>query len=230
MRVLLVEDDKRLADVTAEYLDRFGFSVDIELRGDVAARRILAENPDVVILDLLLPGMDGLEVCRQIRPYFTGIVVMLTAVNEDADQVLGLEIGADDYIAKPVQPRVLLARLRALTRRTLPAVTAEPETTLRFGKLEIMLAARTILLNGREILLTTAEFDLLWLLASHAGEVLGRDELMSKLRGIDYDGIDRSMNVRIARLRKKLDDNPEQPQRIKTVRGKGYLFSRRGWD
>ncbi|VXA79684.1 Transcriptional regulatory protein RstA (fragment) [Aeromonas salmonicida] len=155
---------------------------------------------------------------------------MLTAVSDDADQVLGLEIGADDYIAKPVHPRVLLARLRALTRRTLPAVTAEPETTVRFGKLEIVPSARTILLNGREILLTTAEFDLLWLLASNAGEVLSRDELMSKLRGINYDGIDRSMNVRIARLRKKLGDDPEQPQRIKTVRGKGYLFSRLGWD
>ncbi len=229
MRLILVEDDQQLAEVTAEYLTRFGYEVGIEHRGDTAPARILAENPDIVILDLLLPGLDGLEVCRQIRPHFSGQIIMLTAMSDDVDQVLGLELGADDYIAKPVPPRLLLARLRALSRRHHPEPVIETDSILRFGQLQISNSSRSVILGAEEVLLTTAEFDLLWLLARNAGTTVSRDELMEQLRGIDYDGVDRSMNVRISRLRKKLGDDAEQPQRIKTVRGKGYLFSHTDW-
>ena len=231
-RILLVEDDERLAGLTAEYLSRNDFEVTIEGRGDAAEQRIIAEQPDLVILDIMLPGKDGFEVCRAVRPAYRGVILMLTARDEDFDQILGLEMGADDYIAKPVQPRVLLARIKALLRR-LPgngeplAGNAEEKT---FGVFRISQATRTATLAGQPIDLTTAEFDLLWLLASHAGSVLSRDDLLQELRGIGFDGLDRSIDARISRLRKKLSDDPDNPTRIKTVRGKGYLFSRHDWN
>jgi two-component system OmpR family response regulator/two-component system response regulator RstA len=230
-RILLVEDDARLAELTAEYLARNDLSVSIEPRGDTAESRILTEQPDLVILDVMLPGKDGFEVCRAVRPQYRGVILMLTARDEDFDQILGLEMGADDYIAKPVQPRVLLARIKALLRR-LPssgelAVDAE---SMVFGQFRISQATRTATLGGNSIDLTTAEFDLLWLLATHAGNVLSRDDLLQELRGIGFDGLDRSIDARISRLRKKLNDDPENPTRIKTVRGKGYLFSKHDWN
>ncbi len=232
-RILLVEDDTRLAELTAEYLKKNDLEVSIEPRGDTAEARILAEQPDLVILDVMLPGKDGFEVCRGVRQQYRGVILMLTARDEDFDQILGLELGADDYIAKPVQPRVLLARIKALLRRV-PAGTgehAEPDhESMVFGQFRISQATRTASLNGDSIDLTTAEFDLLWLLASHAGNVLSRDDLLQQLRGIGFDGLDRSIDARISRLRKKLNDDPENPTRIKTVRGKGYLFSKHDWN
>lgn len=231
-RILLVEDDERLAGLTAEYLSRNDFAVAIEGRGDTAEHRIIAEQPDLVILDIMLPGKDGFEVCRAVRPVYRGVILMLTARDEDFDQILGLEMGADDYIAKPVQPRVLLARIKALLRR-MPGsgdtASASSEEKV-FGQFRISQATRTATLGGLVIDLTTAEFDLLWLLASHAGSVLSRDDLLQELRGIGFDGLDRSIDARISRLRKKLNDDPDNPTRIKTVRGKGYLFSKHDWN
>ncbi len=231
-RILLVEDDERLAGLTAEYLSRNDFEVSIEPRGDTAEARILKEQPDLVILDVMLPGKDGFEVCRGVRQQYRGVILMLTARDEDFDQILGLELGADDYIAKPAQPRVLLARIKALLRR-LPSGSeskAGESETMVFGQFQISQATRTAVLAEQPIDLTTAEFDLLWLLATHAGNVLSRDDLLQELRGIGFDGLDRSIDARISRLRKKLNDDPENPTRIKTVRGKGYLFSKHDWN
>ena len=230
-RILLVEDDERLAELTAEYLTKNDLDVSIEPRGDTAEARILAEQPDLVILDVMLPGKDGFEVCRAVRSQYRGVILMLTARDEDFDQILGLEMGADDYIAKPVQPRVLLARIKALLRRLPSPEAANGESdNMVFGQFKISQATRTASLAGEAIDLTTAEFDLLWLLANHAGNVLSRDDLLQELRGIGFDGLDRSIDARISRLRKKLNDDPENPTRIKTVRGKGYLFSKHDWN
>jgi two-component system OmpR family response regulator/two-component system response regulator RstA len=230
-RILLVEDDERLAELTAEYLTKNDLDVSIEPRGDTAEARILAEQPDLVILDVMLPGKDGFEVCRAVRSQYRGVILMLTARDEDFDQILGLEMGADDYIAKPVQPRVLLARIKALLRRLPSPEAANGESdNMVFGQFKISQATRTASLAGQTIDLTTAEFDLLWLLANHAGNVLSRDDLLQELRGIGFDGLDRSIDARISRLRKKLNDDPENPTRIKTVRGKGYLFSKHDWN
>ena len=231
-RILLVEDDERLATLTSEYLQKNGLTVDIEGHGEVAERRILAENPDLVILDIMLPGKDGFEICRAVRPTYRGVILMLTARDEDLDQILGLELGADDFIAKPVQPRVLLARIKALLRR-FPGHASESsgnQEQLAFGQFRISQATRMATLSGQPIDLTTAEFDLLWLLANRAGSVLSRDDLLQDLRGIGFDGLDRSIDARISRLRKKLNDDPDNPTRIKTVRGKGYLFSKHDWN
>jgi len=234
-RILLVEDDERLADLTAEYLRKNDFDVAIEPRGDTAEARILAEDPELVMLDVMLPGKDGFEVCRAVRAKYKGVILMITARDEDLDQILGLELGADDYIAKPVQPRLLLARIKALRRSPGAASpggeNADPEETtqLAFGNFSISQTTRSTHLGEASIDLTTAEFDLLWLLARHAGNILSRDDLLQELRGIGFDGLDRSIDARISRLRRKLGDDPENPTRIKTVRGKGYLFSKHDW-
>lgn len=229
-RILLVEDDERLALITAEYLTKNNFDVKIECRGDAAEERIVREAPDLVILDVMLPGKDGFEVCKAVRDKYAGIILMLTARDEDYDQILGLELGADDYIAKPAQPRVLLARIKALLRRNHASDWATDAETLQFGAFKISQQTRSATLNQENIDLTTAEFDLLWLMATHAGSVLSRDDLLQELRGIGFDGLDRSIDARISRLRRKLNDDPDNPKRIKTVRGKGYLFSKYDWD
>ena len=232
-RILLIEDDERLAKLTAEYLRKNEFEVTIEGRGDTAEARILKEDPDLVILDVMLPGKDGFEVCRAVRQQYKGVILMLTARDEDLDQILGLELGADDYIAKPVQPRLLLARIKALLRRAPGSGESGPSADetdeLEFGNFRISQATRNAHLGEDIIDLTTAEFDLLWLLARHAGNILSRDDLLQELRGIGFDGLDRSIDARISRLRRKLGDDPENPTRIKTVRGKGYLFSKHDW-
>ena len=269
--ILLVEDDKRLSDLITEYLEKQGLKVMTEYRGDTAVQRIIQEQPDLVILDLMLPGLDGLEVCRQVRSSYPSPILMLTARDEDVDQVVGLEIGADDYVVKPVQPRVLLARVRALLRRnqtaqmaTAQALAAQPEkgalgqqpmhgnpdqptsgissnysaphassgipeAKLCFGQLEVDPASREVHLNKQLIDLTTQEFDLLHLMAKNAGVVLSRDAIFEAMSGIEYDGLDRSVDIRISRLRKLLETNPGKPSGIKTVRGQGYLFSAQGW-
>jgi two-component system OmpR family response regulator/two-component system response regulator RstA len=230
-RILLVEDDERLAKLTAEYLQKNDFDVVIEARGDTAETRILDDDPDLVILDIMLPGKDGFEVCRSVRGKYKGVILMLTARDEDLDQILGLELGADDYLSKPVQPRLLLARIRALLRRTPASSGAESGWSgeLSFGNFRISQSTRSTYIGNESVDLTTAEFDLLWLLARHAGNILSRDDLLQQLRGIGFDGLDRSIDARISRLRRKLGDDPENPIRIKTVRGKGYLFSRHDW-
>jgi len=228
-RILIVEDDERLAALTKDYLESNGLIVSVEGDGSRAIERIKSEQPDLVVLDLMLPGEDGLAVCRIVRPHYKGPILMLTARTEDLDQVLGLEMGADDYVAKPVRPRVLLARIRALLRRVGdgPEEVMEessPSSRLNFGNLVVDSSMREAWLEGDSIDLTSAEFDLLWLLSSNAGRVLTREEIFNQLRGIEYDGQDRSIDVRVSRIRPKVGDDPMNPKRIKTVRSKGYLF------
>jgi two-component system OmpR family response regulator/two-component system response regulator RstA len=222
--ILLIEDDEPLAALIQEYLQKHDFEVEVELRGDRAVERIIAERPDLVILDIMLPGKDGFEICLEVRPVYGGPLMMFTARDEDIDQLLGLELGADDYICKPVQPRLLLARIKTILRRVNGKNFLSPINEYYFDGFNINASSREVLLNGHLLDLTTAEFDLLWLLASHAGEVMSRDDILGQLRRIEYDGMDRSIDLRISRLRKKLGDNSASPQRIKTVRGSGYLF------
>lgn len=222
-RIMIVEDDERLAVLTRDYLAANGLDVSVVSNGNEAIRRIPAEEPDLVVLDLMLPGADGLTVCREVRKQYRNPILMLTARSDDMDQVLGLEMGADDYVAKPVKPRLLLARIRALLRRVESELEPVP-TRLEFDNLIIDNAAREVLLDGRSVELTSAEYDLLWLLASNAGRVLSRELIFEKLRGIQYDGQDRSIDVRISRIRPKIGDDPDNPKRIKTVRSRGYLF------
>ena len=228
-KIMIVEDDERLASLSKEYLESNGMVVDVVSDGAQAIPLISEQNPDLVVLDLMLPGADGLEVCRSVRSEYQNPILMLTARTDDVDQVLGLEMGADDYVAKPVKPRVLLARIRALLRRQeiQPGTDSldEPEQQrLEFGELSIDNGAREVHLAGSAVDLTSAEYDLLWLLASNAGKILTREEIFERLRGIEYDGQDRSIDVRISRIRPKVGDDPMNPRRIKTVRSKGYLF------
>jgi two-component system, OmpR family, response regulator RstA len=222
-RVMIVEDDERLALLTRDYLVANGLDVSIISNGNEAIRRISSEQPDLVVLDLMLPGADGITVCREVRKTFRNPILMLTARTDEMDQVLGLEMGADDYVPKPVKPRLLLARIRALLRRVEGEMEATPQR-LEFGPLVIDNGAREVLLEGESVEMTSAEYDLLWLLSSNAGRVLSRELIFEKLRGIQYDGQDRSIDVRISRIRPKIGDDPDNPKRIKTVRSKGYLF------
>lgn len=222
-RVLLIEDDAELASLIAERLEREGFEVETESNGAVGAQRILAESPDIVVLDVMLPGADGYEVCRRVRPEFAGPIMMMTALDDDIDQVLGLELGADDYVVKPVRPRVLLARIKALLRRGAPSPTSQRRVV--HGAVVIDAARREVLRDEAVVPLTTTEFDLLWLLASRAGEVVDRDEIYRVVYGVAYDGLDRSADVYVSRLRAKLGDDPKRPTMLKTVRGVGYLFA-----
>ena len=222
LALLLVEDDVRLARLVQEYMEQHAFTVKVERRGDTAVQRIIDDQPDLVILDLMLPGLDGMDVCRQVRSQYRNPILMLTARDEDIDQVLGLELGADDYVIKPVKPRVLLARIQNLLKRFNP----EPETRTSFtiGELHISSKTREATLSGKPLSLSSQEFELLYLLASNAGTILSRDDILSTLSGIEYDGLDRSVDIRIARLRKLLMDDPANPRFIKTVRSVGYLF------
>ena len=227
-RILLVEDDASLAEWISNYLHGHNYQVHHIARGDQVIEHVQAQQPDVIILDVMLPYKNGFDLCRELRTFFFGPILMLTACDEEADEVLGLELGANDYLAKPVRPRVLLARLQALLRRE--RVEPPLEGQLRFGQLKIVRDAKSVFYRDELIAITAHEFDVLWLLASNAGKVIRREELVTQLRGIEYDGFDRSIDIRISRLRKKLHDNPEQPERIKTVWAKGYLFSPEAWD
>lgn len=229
--ILLVEDDVRLSALVVEYLEKNGLQVETEFRGDTAVQRIIDIKPDLVVLDLMLPGLDGFEVCKQVRANYNGPILMLTAKDEEIDQVVGLEIGADDYVVKPAQPRLLLARIRALLRRTATEPTAYPndEKELHFGALKISRLSRIVTLNNQIIDFSTTEFDLLCLLASHAGTILSRDQISESLTGVEYDGLDRSIDIRVSRIRKLLNDDSHNPKGIKTVRGQGYLFVADGW-
>lgn len=220
--VLLVEDDQELASLVQEYLQARGFRVHIETRGDTVEAWIRANRPDALVLDIGLPGIDGLSLCKILRPTYSGPIIMLTALDEEADEVLGLEVGADDYLCKPVRPRILLARLRSLLRRT--DATHVPSEVIRVGELEIDQRNRWATYRKNTVELTAAEFDLLFLLASNAGTILSRPTLSASLRGVEHDSFDRSLDLRISRLRKKLEDNSRSPKLIKSVRGVGYVL------
>jgi two-component system OmpR family response regulator len=226
-RVMLVEDDARLAELVTEYLSGYEFAVQQVARGDQALARFADIAPDIVVLDLMLPGLDGMVVCRQLRAISAVPILILTAREDSYDEVSGLEQGADDFLNKPVQPRVLLARLRALMRRssTKPATDAPP--TLVFGALTITTSERNVSWRGEPCVLSNTEYKLLLVLASAAGQVLSRDALLKKMRGIEFDGLDRSIDNCISKLRRRFDD--ASSEKIKTVWGEGYLFSPSAW-
>jgi DNA-binding response OmpR family regulator len=228
--ILLVEDDERLAGLTAEYFEQNGLTVAIESRGDRAMARFARVKPRVVLLDLMLPGTDGLTICRELRERFAGPILIFTARDSDIDQVIGLEAGADDYVTKPVDPMVLLARTRALLRRVeITDTQGRQGGDIVLGTLRISPTAQEVTLDDKPVQLTTHEFELLFLLAKQAGNVLSRDDIFHNLRGIDYDGLDRSIDGRISKLRMKLGDSGTNPIRIKTVWGKGYLLVPDTW-
>jgi two-component system response regulator RstA len=220
-RILLVEDDDRLAALVAEFLGGHGYQVDRLAEGSGAASKILAHPPDLLILDVMLPGESGLSILRRIRADFRGPVLVLTARGDESDELLGFELGADDYVAKPLRPPLLLARVEALLRRGKAAPDGE---RLVDGDLIVDRARREVRVQGDVVDLTTSEFDLLWVLLSARGRPVSRDDLFRELRGIDYDGLDRSMDVRMSQLRKRLFTDRGLPSRIVTVRGAGYQF------
>ncbi|MBJ6764162.1 response regulator transcription factor [Myxococcaceae bacterium JPH2] len=231
--LLLVEDDERLAGLIQTFLRGHGFEVRWMADGPSALRALAEAPPACIILDVLLPGLDGLEVCRRAREHFTGFILMLTAQDEDIQEVVALDLGADDYLTKPVRPQVLLSRLRALLRR---AARGVPEAASRHvladatserasGALRINGVLRTVTRAGASVELTDAEFDLLWMLARRAPDVLSRDDLLAELRGIEHDGLDRSIDMRISKLRRKLGDDVPPHRLIRTVRGRGYFLA-----
>lgn len=233
-KIVFVEDDPEVGSLIAAYLGKHDINVVVESRGDRAEEVIQREKPDLVLLDIMLPGKDGMTLCRDLRPNWQGPVVLLTSLDSDMNHILSLEMGASDYILKTTPPAVLLARLRLHLRQTQPQnpelLSLKPHKALRFGALCIDPINRQVTLGNDVVALSTADFDLLWELATHAGQIMDRDALLKNLRGVSYDGLDRSVDVAISRLRKKLNDNATEPFRIKTVRNKGYLFAPHAWE
>ncbi|MFI5307287.1 MAG: response regulator [Polyangiales bacterium] len=223
--VVLVEDDQRLARLTAQYLASHAVRVAIVARGDVALAEILRVRPDLVLLDLMLPGADGLALCRQIRERMDVPIVILTARNEEADRVLGLETGADDYLSKPFSSRELLARIRAHVRRARGG-SGPRATLIQVGHVVVDASAMAATIHGEPLSLTTHEFELLRVLAERAGRVLTREQLLHLLHGTADEAFDRSIDVHVSRLRQKLKDDPKNPRLLKTIRGVGYMLAR----
>ena len=222
-RVLLVEDDARLASMVSDYLGEAGFRTTRAATGAAAMQLVASESFDAMILDLMLPDADGLDLCRSLRAKSDLPVLMLTARGDPLDRVVGLEIGADDYLPKPFEPRELLARLRAILRRR---VAPDPSQVLRFGRLEIDRGAREVRLDGQRKAVTGHQFALLVALAERAGRVLSREALMDLTRGAELEDFDRSIDVHISRLRAAIEDDPKHPRRILTLRGAGYVFAK----
>ena len=229
--ILLAEDDEVMALTLSRYLEKQNYKVITESSGNRIVEAVREHEPDAVILDVNLPGKDGFEICREIRAFFDEPIIMLTARDEDIDQIIGLELGADDYIVKPAEPRLIHARLKAALRRgdTYNNFQARHDHA-SYGSFTINKSTRSVKLGEEEISLTTSDLDLLWLLVSNAGKIISRDDIQKNLRGIEHDGMDRSIDMKISRLRKRLQDDTEAPYRIKTVRGQGYLFNINGWD
>ncbi len=229
--IMLVEDDMSLAEWFSDYLSEQGYLVTIVNRGDIAIELIASDNPDLVVLDIMLPVKDGFDVCKSVRDFYQGPILMMTARDQETDEVLGLELGADDYLTKPVKPRVMLSRIKALFRRVNvdSSVVEREKNVLKFDKLVLDANARTTVLNAETMPISSNEFDVLWMLASEAGNTVSRESLVKQLRGFDYDGFDRSTDILVSRIRKKLGDNVKNPFRIKTVWGKGYLFVADAW-
>jgi len=222
-RILLIEDDERLAAMLTEYLGQAGLEVTACRDGASGLARAARGGIDALVLDVMLPDLDGFEVCRRLRAGSDLPILMLTARGEETDRIVGLELGADDYLAKPFSPRELLARLRAiLRRRAAPA----HGTCLRFGRLEIDRDARSLKLGGEPRVLTSHQFELLWVLAQNAGRVLSRERLMELVRGESLEAFDRSIDVHISRIRAAIEEDPGRPRRVLTVRGVGYVFAR----
>lgn len=226
LHILVVEDDASLAEWIFDYLTDHGYLVTVANRGDTAVEMVKTDDPDLVVLDVMLPEKDGFQVCTEVRHFYHKPVLMLTARGEESDEVRGLECGADDYLAKPVRPKVLLARIKLLLNRRGQIVADDHHIV---GSLSIDLVSRTVKLHDDDVSLSSQEFELLCLLVENAGKVMSREQLVSRMRGINYDGFDRSIDINISRLRKKLGDSSGNPSRIKTVRGKGYLLAVDAW-
>ncbi len=229
-RILIVEDDEQLAGLLLEYLQQHPFTLHRVSSGTEAVSAIDASPPDLVLLDLMLPGMNGLDVCRQVRDRFAGAILMLTASQSEIDHVTGLELGADDYVNKPIEPRVLLARIRTQLRRLKNSRGNAPEpeeVILRAGPVVVDTTTRDVTIEGQLVPFTSMEFDVIRMLVAQAGSVVTRDDLYNRILGIEYDGIDRGMDVHISRIRKKLIQSGLAPSRLKSVRGSGYLLAPR---
>ena len=222
-RVLIVEDDESLAEMVAAFLHTNGMDTTVVHDGVAAIHMVETERFDAVLLDVNLPRVSGFDVLKKIRNHFPGIIFILTARGDEEDEIHGIELGADDYLAKPVRPAILLARLKShFGRRTSGAGLP---TEISVGDITINQSTRTLILRSAEVALTTAEFDLLWLLALHAGTVVSRQELSPELVGLDYIPTDRSIDLRITRLRRKLGDDASDPKIIKSIRGRGYMLA-----
>jgi DNA-binding response OmpR family regulator len=224
-RVLLIDDDAALARMLSEYLSGYGLAVESAGSAEEGLARVrVGPKPDVVVLDVMLPGLDGFGLLPHLRETDDVPVLMLTARGEDTDRIVGLELGADDYLKKPFNPRELLARLRALVRRERRASRDAPSSLLRFGSLVIDRSRRQVHLNGEERPLTGHQFDLLLALAENAGKVMTRDRLLRLVRGTNLEPFDRSIDVHVSRIRAAVEEDPRSPRRILTIRGVGYVF------
>lgn len=221
-RILVVEDEPNVSELVSLYLSREGFEVQVAVDGKAALQAFDASHPDLVVLDLLLPEIDGWEVCRQIRSRSQTPIIMLTARTDDLDRILGLEMGADDYVSKPFNPRELVARVRAVLRRVRASQSVESQSVLRFPNLEVNRRRRAALVADTEVPLTPKEFDLLWLMASHPGRTFTREELLEHVWGFDYFGDERTIDVHVKRLRRKLEPEELPYRYIHTVWGVGY--------
>lgn len=225
--ILIVEDDASLADWISDFLLENDFEISIANRGDEAVALVKLDDPDIVLLDINLPVKDGFEVCQEIREFYGKPVLMLTARGDESDEVIGLEAGANDYLIKPVRPKALLARIDTLLGRT--SAQQANKNSREYDSFRIDSESRSVYLDDCLIELSTHEFDLLWLLSEHAGKVFSRDEMIGQLRGIEYDGFNRTIDLTISRIRKKLGDDSKKPYKIKTVWGKGYMFAPDAW-
>jgi len=227
-RILLVEDDITLADWVKEYLLEQGFSVSHVTRGDQVLKVLSEFSPELILLDVMLPGLNGIEVCRLIRQDSNIPIIMLTARSDEFDEVIGLEAGANDYVIKPVRPRALLARINSALKNQITDNT--PVNEISLGSLHINCEANRVTYEGKEVELSTSLFAFLWFLASHAGEVVDRDTVFKALKGREYDGQDRRFDVMLSTLRKIFNDDPQSPKKFKTIWGKGYLFVSDAWN
>jgi two-component system phosphate regulon response regulator OmpR len=225
-RLLIIDDDARLAAMLSTYLGEAGFEVDSRLTGREGLAAMDRVAYDAIVLDVMLPDIDGFEVCRRIRARSRAPILMLTARGDEMDRIIGLEIGADDYLAKPFNPRELQARIRAILRRT-RAPTGDENPGMRFGRLLIDRESRAVRVDGEARPLTSYQFDLLVALADNAGRVLNRERLMDLVKGAELEAFDRSIDVHISRIRSAIEDDPRHPRRIITVRGAGYVFAKK---
>ena len=232
--IVYAEDDVGLAALIKEFLERNDFTVTIVADGRQVQSTVEQESPDLVLLDIMLPNNDGLSICQSLRATYHKPIILFTANDSDIKHILGLDLGANDYVVKTTPPNVLLARIGAQLRQfqsvKMLAPTEHNVSQVNIGQLHIDKPSRNVRIGDEVIHLSSSDFDMLWLLASHAGEILTRDQLLRATRGIDYDGLDRSIDIAISRLRKKLLDDSDEPTRIKTIRNKGYLLTLSGWE
>ncbi len=222
-KVMIVEDDTEISRLTTMLLEAEGYECKAIFDGAEAVEEVRRMTPDIVILDVMLPGLSGVDVCSQIREFYQGAILMLTGCDDDITELASFKQGADDYVTKPIKPHLLLARIQALLKRT-QHKEVKSNAVLTFGDLHVDCQNRNVQINANSLDLTSAEFDILEVLAKHAGQVVSREQCCEQLRGFEYDGMDRSIDMRISSLRKKMDVFPGLEKRIITVRGRGYML------